>query len=98
MEERISRIVHAMISSIRVIPASSERRRFLSGKAIPSSYLLRLLDAQSSFTGNQRNRLLLRIFGVDLHDGEIGCARADGFHHHAKQRAAAIHAGGIGLA
>src|ERR1700741_4109915 len=94
IEERISRMEHATISSSSVMPACVE---FIAlrcmGIASASVNYDVLLHAERCFAGHQRDGPLLGIFRVHLHNREIRRARGQRFHHHAKQRAGSVHAG-----
>src|SRR5580704_6557547 len=98
MEEIISRMVHATISSSSDIPACAE---FLAlrcmGMASTSVSYGNLLYAERCLAGHQRDGSLLRIFRIHLNNRKIGRARCQRLHHHAQQRAGSVHAGRIRL-
>ena len=57
-----------------------------------------LLHLNRRFSRYQRNRSLLRILRVYLHDRQIRSARPNRFNHHAQQRAVSTDARSVRLA
>src|SRR5260370_32210467 len=101
--DKMSRMEQAMISSRSVKPASHENRRRETWLRIRTMRNIALsiglwLDLQRCFACHQRNRLLLRILGIDLHDGQICRAWRQGLDHYPEDRSTAVVAGRILLA
>src|ERR1700688_2645928 len=97
-EDKISRMADAKISSRSVIPASEEflRRKTILPDMVSSCWILRL-NLNRRLAGHQRYRLLLRVLGVYLHDGNIRRTRRKGLNHNAHDRSGSVHSRGVGL-
>src|SRR6266581_818727 len=101
--DKTSRMEQAMTSSRSVKPVSDENWRRETWLRIRTMRNIALsiglwLDLQRCFACHQRNGLLLRIFGIDLHDGQIRRAWRERLDHDPEQRPASVDAGSIRLA
>src|SRR5215470_10397738 len=101
---RITKIPHAITSSISVIP-DSLRPLFRIVRSVPMLSLgvrpfsIRLrLNLDGALARHQRNHLVLRIDRIHLHDRELRGSRSLGLNHQSKQGSASTHTGSIWLA
>src|ERR1700688_3996709 len=94
IDDRISRMVHAIISSSSDMPACAEVLALGRMEIALTSFKKDvLLHSERCFAGHQRYGPLLGIFGVHLNNRKIGGAWGERLHHHTKQRDRSVHPG-----
>src|ERR1700674_2966354 len=93
-EERIRRIPQARTSSISVNPATLLRRAPRDAIRCDMKSVS-LLHSDCGLAGDHLNGPLLGVFGVHLHDGQLGTARSHALDDDAHQRTRAADTGRI---
>src|ERR1700683_2520215 len=90
----VTRMAVAIINSSSVKPAFEGRRFRCWTISIFRDYVKNgtsLVDVYRAFAGDELDGLLLRVACIHFHDGKLGIAGCQTFHHDSNDRPRAVH-------